>query len=738
MQTDSTLSPESAAKRIAELTERIDRYNYEYYMNDNSLVSDFEFDALLRELMDLERQYPQYALPTSPTKRVGGEVNKTFRQVPHRYPMLSLGNTYSIEEIEEFEARTRKLLDGVPFSYTCELKYDGVAVGLTYRGGELVQAVTRGNGAVGDDITDNARTIPTIPLRLRGNFPDDFEARGEVVYPFEAFEAMNRQREADGDEPFANPRNAASGSLKLRNSAECAKRKLTFCMYFLMMSDQVAQAAGNRFATHSGRLQAAKEMGFQVQPYIKECNNIGDIKSFIDFWDKERWNLPFGIDGVVIKVNQTGLWDQLGITAKSPRWAIAYKFKAERVSTPLIEITYHVGRTGVVTPVANMQPVPLGGTTVRRATLCNADFMAKLDIREGDHLLVEKGGEIIPKIVGVDTQQRKPGASVIQYTTTCPVCGTPLVRAEGTAGHYCPNQDGCLPQQLGRLEHFVSRKAMNIDSLGSEKLRLLHSAGLVRNIADLYSLRREQLIGLNSEIVNSEGRQPSFVNSQFTIHNSQNSEVVNSEGRQLSFVNSQFTIHNSQNNNSQNNNSQLTIQEKGADNILKALEASKQVPFERVLFALGIRYVGEVGAKKLARHFGSIDALMAASIEELAAVEDVGQTTALAVHHYLALPEHRDIVRRLRAAGLRMEAEKVQVGRQLEGLTVVVSGIFTHFSRDEIKASIEQHGGKVSASISGKTSFVVAGENMGPEKRKKADKLGVRILSEEEYIQMIE
>ena len=713
MQTDSTLSPESAAKRIAELTERIDRYNYEYYMNDNSLVSDFEFDALLRELMDLERQYPQYAFPTSPTKRVGGEVNKTFRQVPHRYPMLSLGNTYSIEEIEEFEARTRKLLDGVPFSYTCELKYDGVAVGLTYRGGELVQAVTRGNGAVGDDITDNARTIPTIPLRLRGDFPDDFEARGEVVYPFEAFEAMNRQREADGDEPFANPRNAASGSLKLRNSAECAKRKLTFCMYFMMMSDQVAQAAGNRFATHSGRLQAAKEMGFQVQPYIKECNNIGDIKSFIDFWDKERWNLPFGIDGVVIKVNQTGLWDQLGITAKSPRWAIAYKFKAERVSTPLIEITYHVGRTGVVTPVANMQPVPLGGTIVRRATLCNADFMAKLDIREGDHLLVEKGGEIIPKIVGVDTQQRKPGASVIQYTTTCPVCGTPLVRAEGTAGHYCPNQDGCLPQQLGRLEHFVSRKAMNIDSLGSEKLRLLHSAGLVRNIADLYSLRREQLIGLNSEIVNSEGRQPSFVNSQFTIHNSQN-------------------------NNSQNNNSQLTIQEKGADNILKALEASKQVPFERVLFALGIRYVGEVGAKKLARHFGSIDALMAASVEELAAVEDVGQTTALAVHHYLALPEHRDIVRRLRAAGLRMEAEKVQVGRQLEGLTVVVSGIFTHFSRDEIKASIEQHGGKVSASISGKTSFVVAGENMGPEKRKKADKLGVRILSEEEYIHMIE
>ena len=509
-------------QRIAELTQLIDRYNHEYYMNDRSLVSDFEFDALLRELIDLERQHPELALPTSPTRRVGGEVNKTFRQVEHRFPMLSLGNTYSIGEIEEFEARTRKLLDGVPFTYTCELKYDGVAIGLTYRHGELVQAVTRGNGAVGDDITDNARTIPTIPLKLQGSYPDDFEARGEVVYPFEAFESMNKLREAEGDEPFANPRNAASGSLELQNSAECAKRKLMFCMYFMMLPPETEQV-GLQLGTHSGRLEAASQMGFKVQPYIKECATIEDIKFFIDFWDKERWNLPFGIDGVVIKVNQTDLWDRLGMTAKSPRWAIAYKFKAERVSTPLIEITYHVGRTGIVTPVANMQPVPLGGTIVRRATLCNADFMAKLDIREGDHLLVEKGGEIIPKIVGVDTQQRKPGASVIQYTTTCPVCGTPLVRAEGTAGHYCPNQDGCLPQQLGRLEHFVSRKAMNIDSLGSEKLRLLHSAGLVRNIADLYSLRREQLIGLNSEIVNSEGRQPSF--SQFTIHNLNLSEL---------------------------------------------------------------------------------------------------------------------------------------------------------------------------------------------------------------------
>ena len=384
------MTPEEAQKRIAELTELIDRYNHEYYMNDRSLVSDYEFDALLRELMDLERAYPDFALPTSPTRRVGGEVNKTFRQVEHRFPMLSLGNTYSIAEIEDFESRTRKLLDGTTFSYTCELKYDGVAIGLTYRHGELVQAVTRGNGTVGDDITANARTIPTIPLKLKGDYPDDFEVRGEVVYPFEAFEAMNRQREAEGDEPFANPRNAASGSLKLQDSAECAKRKLLFCAYFVMLPEtEASMESDTLLSTHYGRLEAAKRWGFKVQPYIKECRNIQDIRFFIDFWDKERWELPYGTDGVVIKVNQTGLWDRLGMTAKSPRWAIAYKFKAEQVSTPLESVSYQVGRTGIVTPVANMQPVWLGGTTVRRATLNNADFMAKLDLHEGDSLLVE-------------------------------------------------------------------------------------------------------------------------------------------------------------------------------------------------------------------------------------------------------------------------------------------------------------------------------------------------------------
>lgn len=670
----SAIDTEPVHQRMEELAKELDHLNYEYYMNDRSLVSDQEFDSMMRELQDLERQYPELASPLSPTKRVGGEVNKSFRQVTHRFPMLSLGNTYSIEEIEEFEARTRKLLDGEAFTYTCELKYDGVAIGLTYRHGKLVQAVTRGNGTVGDDITINAKTIATIPLQLRGDYPDDFEARGEVVYPFDAFEAMNCQREAEGDEPFANPRNAASGSLKLQDSAECAKRKLLFCMYFMMAPDGVTIPD-----THSGRLDWARQMGFKVQPYIKECKDINEIKAFIDYWDHARWDLPFGIDGIVIKVNQTALWDRLGLTAKSPRWAIAFKFKAERVSTQLESISYQVGRTGVITPVANLKPVWLGGTTVKRATLVNADFIEKMGICCDDNLLIEKGGEIIPKVVGVDMEQRKPGAMPIQYITRCPECGTLLVRAEGEAGHYCPNSDGCHPQIIGRLEHFVGRRAMNIESLGPERLELLYSAGLVRNVADLYDLKREQLVGLGTD---------------------------------------------------------ATIQDKGADNLLAALEASRQVPFERVLFALGIRYVGEVGAKKLARYFKNIDALMAASEEELAQVEDVGEVTARAVAEWFANDEHRAIVERLRAAGLQMNGNWQLVTGVLEGMTLVVSGVFEHFSRDEIKADIENHGGKVSGSISGKTTYLVAGEKMGPEKLKKAEKLGVKILTETEYLEM--
>ena len=667
----SAIDTEPIRLQMEELARELDRLNHEYYMNDRSLVSDEEFDRMMRELQDLERQYPELASPLSPTKRVGGEVNKTFRQVQHRFPMLSLGNTYSIEEIEDFEARTRKLLDGTPFTYTCELKYDGVAIGLTYRHGQLVQAVTRGNGAVGDDITSNAKTIPTIPLRLTGSFPDDFEARGEVVYPFEAFDAMNRQREVDGLEPFANPRNAASGSLKLQDSAECAKRKLLFCMYFMMAPDGVTIPD-----THSGRLELARQMGFRVQPYIQECRDINEIKAFIDHWDKARWELPFGIDGIVIKVNQTPLWDRLGLTAKSPRWAIAYKFKAERVSTPLESISYQVGRTGIVTPVANLKPVWLGGTTVRRATLVNADFIERMDIHIGDSLLVEKGGEIIPKVVGVDLEQRQPGAMPVQYVDRCPVCGTPLVRSEGEAGFYCPNQDGCRPQILGRLEHFVDRHAMDIETLGPERLQALYDAGLVHNIADLYDLTREQLMGL--------------------------------EG----------------------------VQDRGSDNLLAAIENSKTVPFERVVFALGIRYVGEVGAKKLARYFRNIDALMEADEAQLAQVEDVGEVTAKAVAGWFADARHRELIERLRTAGLQMSGQWAVGSGQLEGMTLVVSGVFEHFTRDAIKADIEQHGGKVSGSVSNRTTYLLAGEKTGPEKLKKAEKLGIPLLTEQQYLDM--
>ena len=693
----SNIDMEPARKRVEELTQLVDQYNYEYYMNDRSLVSDYEFDALLRELQDLERQYPELAQPNSPTKRVGGEVNKTFGQVTHRFPMLSLGNTYSIEEIVEFESRTRKLLDGEPFSYTCELKYDGVAIGLTYRNGQLVQAVTRGNGAVGDDITANARTIATVPLRLRGVYPDDFEVRGEVVYPFEEFDQFNRQRQYEGLDPFANPRNAASGSLKLQDSAECAKRKLQFCMYFMMLPDRWRfygneNDESDRFRTmaesHMGRMQAAKQMGFKVQPYIQECRNIDEIRAFIDYWDGQRWNLPFAIDGIVIKVNQVGLWDRLGLTAKSPRWAIAYKFKAQQVSTRLLSVSFQVGRTGVVTPVANMEPVWLGGTTVKRATLVNADNIEKLDIREGDWLLVEKGGEIIPKIVGVDKSHRVGTSAPLSYATKCPECGAPLVRIDGEAGYYCPNQDGCPPQRIGRLEHFVSRKAMNIDNLGSERLEMLYNKGLVKDVADLYFLKREDLVGL---------------------------EWSASDGQQ-----------------------RASIQTKGADNIMAAIEQSKKVPFERVLYALGIRYVGEVGAKKLARYFKNINALMQAGVDELASVEDIGEKTATTIHDFFSDSRHRELVRRLADAGLSFEIEQQAVSSQLEGLTFVVSGVFDNFSRDEIKAHIENHGGKVSGSISGKTSYLLAGDKMGPEKLKKAEKLGVPVISEEEYVKMVE
>lgn len=686
---------DTARERVAELTGLINRYNYQYYMNDTSEISDFEFDKLLKELVDLEHRYPELASPNSPTQRVGGAVNKSFRQVMHRLPMLSLGNTYSIEEIVDFEARTRRLLGDIPFSYTCELKYDGVAIGITYKHGQLVQAVTRGNGIVGDDITSNARTIATIPLTLQGDYPDDFEARGEVVYPFAAFEAMNAQRLIDGDDPFANPRNAASGSLKLQDSSETAKRKLLFCMYFMMLPPFDEAAALQRWPrqldSHYHRLQWAKQMGFKVMPYIKECKNIDEIRAFIDYWDAERWTLPFGIDGIVIKVNQVALWNELGLTAKSPRWAIAYKFKAQQVATPLKSIGLQVGRTGIVTPVANMEPVWLGGTTVKRATLNNADFIQKMDIRVGDDLLVEKGGEIIPKVVGVDMSKRPEWAKPYVFPTHCPECGTGLVRAEGEAGFYCPNQEGCHPQIIGRLEHFVSRKAMNIDGLGTERLELLYQEGMVHNAADLYDLKREQLIGLG---------------------------VSNPEQGDAASVGA-------------------SIQEKSADNLVRAIEDSRCVPFERVLFALGIRYVGEVGAKKLAAYFKNIDALMLATTEEIAQVEDVGDKTAQTICDFFSKPEHEHLVVRLKQAGLQFQSNRKQLSNRLDSTVVVVSGTFRHFSREEIKASIEAHGGKVSSSISGKTTFLLAGDKAGAEKLKKAEKIGVPVKNEDEYLALI-
>lgn len=671
---------EDAQKRIEELSEMIERYNYEYYMNDNSMISDYEFDQLLNELIALEKEYPEYSLPSSPTRRVGGEVNKTFRQVVHRYPMLSLSNTYSIEEIIDFDTRIRKLLNNRPFSYTCELKYDGVAVGLNYKNGILTQAVTRGNGKEGDDITDNVRTIRTIPLRLKGNYPDDFEVRGEIIYPYEAFNEFNAMREENGEEPFANPRNAASGSLKLQDSKEVAKRKLDFCFYFLMGDNLPSD-------TQYNRLMIAKEWGFKIADSTRRCNDINEIQNYINYWDIHRRELPYAIDGIVIKVNEVQLWDELGMTAKSPRWAIAYKFKAERVSTRLSSIDFQVGRTGIITPVANLEPVWLGGTTVKRATLNNADFIKNMDIRIGDHVFVEKGGEIIPKIVGVDIEKRPLNAEPLEYVTECPVCGTPLVRNEGEAGYYCPNEDGCTPQQIGKLEHFVSRKAMNIDTIGSERLTMLFDKGLVRTAADLYDLSREQLIGLESAGENKK---------------------------------------------------KSSIQEKSADNIIAALELSKQVPFERVLYALGIRYVGEVGAKKLARYFKNIDALSQSNIMELAMVEDIGEKTAISIYEFFNDIKHLEMIVRLRNAGLQMKAKEEQMSNSLAGLSFVVSGVFNNFSRDGIKQHIEQHGGKVVSSISSKTSYVIAGEKMGPEKLKKAEKLNIPIIDEDTCINMCE
>jgi len=672
-------------QRIKQLSDELNQHNYNYYVLDKPTISDFEFDALLQELILLEKAYPDYILPGSPTKRVGGEVTKIFQSVKHRYPMLSLGNTYSFEDLRDFDERIKKLVTR-DFSYICELKYDGVAIGLRYENGLLTQAVTRGDGIKGDDVTNNVKTIQTIPLKLNGNdFPSDFEIRGEIMMSHKSFENLNKSREAEGEESFANPRNAASGSLKLQDSREVAKRKLDCFLYFLL-GDQWKEK------THEERLKKAQNMGFNVGHFFKKCANLDEVFDFIQTWDVERKKLPFDIDGIVIKVNEIELWDTLGYTAKSPRWAISYKFKAERVETRLESVSYQVGRTGSVTPVANLTPVKLAGTTVKRASLHNADIIEKLDLHEFDIVFVEKGGEIIPKIVGIDKSKRDVYANKIHFITNCPECGALLIRNEGEANHYCPNEDHCPPQIKGKLEHFISRKAMNLDSLGEGKIEMLYDSGLVKNVADLFDLTSDTLFGLEKTIISEDGK-----------------------------------------------NKIISFREKSVENILNALQQAKIVPFERVLFALGIRFVGETVAKKLARHFKNIRNLSKAAKEDLLDIDEIGEKIADSVLLYFSKAEHLELIERLANKGLQFELHEdflTPKSNILDGKTIVVSGVFSK-PRDEIKTIIEQHGGKHTSSISSQTSYLLAGDKTGPEKLKKAEKLKVPIISEADFLKML-
>lgn len=669
----------TAAARIAQLSKELDEHNYKYYILDAPSISDFEFDKLLEELIQLENQYPELLSPQSPSQRVGGQITKEFTSVQHRFPMLSLSNSYSEEDLLDFDRRAREGLGmtndlfGGELEYVCELKFDGLSISMRYENGKLQQAVTRGDGVQGDDVTTNVKTIRTVPLNLKGNFPADFEIRGEIFMPRSSFDAINKEREEIGDAPLANPRNAASGTMKMQDSKVVAARKLDCYLYNVLGNDLP-------FKTHYESLQGAKSWGFKVSNDAKLVKGVSEVLEFIHYWDKERANLPFDIDGIVIKLNDYRLQQQLGFTAKSPRWAIAYKFKAEQVSTELQSISYQVGRTGAITPVANLKPVALGGTTVKRASLHNADIIEKLDVRVGDQVFVEKGGEIIPKIIGVDFSKRTAAAAATVYIDACPECGTKLEREEGEANHFCPNDATCPPQVKGRMEHFVSRKGMNIDSLGAETLDQLYTAGLVKNIADLYDLKKEQLLGLDR------------------------------------------------------------MAEKSAQNLIAGIEASKNVPFERVLYAIGIRHVGETTAKKIAKKVQTLNVLENASKEQLLEIDEVGEIIAESIAHYFSNPVNAAIVERLKQAGLKFEvsAEQQQAGTdKLQGKIFVVSGVFTKFSREQLKELIELHGGKNSGSISGKTSFVLAGDNMGPEKLKKAQSLGVPIISEDDFEKMI-
>ena len=656
-------------ERIEELRRLLDYHNHKYYVENAPEISDFEFDTLMHELQRLEAEHPEYADPNSPSVRVGSDLCAEFRTVRHRYAMLSLGNTYSLEELHEFLDRIER--EAGPTDYVCELKFDGTAISLTYEGGQLVQALTRGDGVEGDDVTANVRTIRSVPLRLRGEgWPALFEIRGEILMPYASFDRLNAEREANGEPLFANPRNAAAGTLKQQASAVVARRGLDCTLY---------QLAGDNlpFTTHWESLAKAREWGFKVSEHMRICHDTAQIDEFIAYWDEARRQLPFPTDGVVIKVNDFAVRRQLGFTAKAPKWAVAYKFKAEQALTRLESISFQVGRTGAVTPVANLEPVLLAGTTVRRATLHNAEQMALLDIRPGDMVYVEKGGEIIPKITGVELARRPADSLPFRYIDRCPECGTPLVRYEGEAKHYCPNQSGCRPQIIGRMLHFIRRKAMDIEGLGEETVELLYDNGLVHDISDLYDLRAEQLAPLPR------------------------------------------------------------LGEKSADNIIRSIRRSTEVPFRRVLFGLGIRFVGETTAKYLAEHFRSLDAVMAASREELVEADEVGEKIADAIREYFADAENLRIIGRLRQAGLQFEeAARELASEALAGRSFVVSGRFTR-SRDEMKELIELHGGRNLAAVSGNVDYLVAGEKMGPAKLKKAEKLGIRILTEEEFLHMV-
>ncbi|MGN0088194.1 MAG: NAD-dependent DNA ligase LigA [Candidatus Limimorpha sp.] len=686
------MTKEEARNRIAELSDTIEYHNRRYYILNQPSISDYEFDMLMEELISLEKLFPEYALPSSPTKRVGGDLTKEFPTVRHRYPMLSLSNSYNRGEIVDFIKRIEKTIDE-PVEFVCELKFDGVSISLTYEDGILTRGVTRGDGAQGDDVTTNVKTIRSIPLKLKGDYPNFLEMRGEIIMPHDSFRNTNKEREELGLPLFANPRNAAAGTIKLFDSREAANRRLdNYCYY--MMSDNIP------YETHYESLMAAREWGFNISNHIALCKNIDEIEDFINYWDTERKNLPFDIDGIVIKVNSFAQREILGLTAKSPRWAIAYKFKAEQVKTRLLSVDFQVGRHGTITPVANLQPVQLAGTTVKRATLNNADFIKQLDLHYNDIVKVEKGGEIIPKIVGIDVESRNDEQSEVQFIDRCPECGAKLIQNEGEAAWYCPNSSGCPPQIKGRIEHFISRKAMNIESLGEGKVQVLFDNNLIKNYADLYDLTYEKMFGLENVVV---------INDDFNLQDSPKTRKV-------------------------------SFKEKTVNNILKSLQKSKEVPFARVLFALGIKEVGEVTAKILANTLGDIDAIASASVEELQEVNTVGVTIAESIRNFFDKPENIIIIERLKKAGLQFNNEKkaVSESQALAGKSIVVSGVFSSFSRDEIKQLIEYHGGKNSSSISSKTDFLLAGEKMGPEKKKKAEALNVKIINEDEFLKMIE